>query len=108
MPRGDRTGPRGLGNMTGKGAGFCAGNQAAGTANSNSGKAAGGRGRGLGLCNGVNNMGLPGGRQSGSENDSKAQASPGTANNRNSEQAEALQKQLNELSSRLDAIDKQK
>ena len=30
MPRGDRTGPRGLGKMTGRGAGYCAGNNFAG------------------------------------------------------------------------------
>lgn len=54
MPRGDRTGPRGLGNMTGRGAGFCAGNQAAGAANSNPGRGGGGRG----WCNWFNNMGL--------------------------------------------------
>jgi len=30
MPRGDRTGPRGLGKLTGRGAGYCAGNNIAG------------------------------------------------------------------------------
>lgn len=33
MPRGDRTGPRRLGAMTGRGAGFCAGNQVSGGGN---------------------------------------------------------------------------
>ena len=41
MPRGDRTGPMGAGPMTGRAAGFCAGNTAPGYANFG-----GGRGRG--------------------------------------------------------------
>ncbi len=40
MPRGDRRGPMGMGPMTGRGAGFCAGNTQAGFA--------GGFGRGMG------------------------------------------------------------
>lgn len=53
MPRGDGTGPRGLGAMSGRGAGFCAGNSAPGYMNSMSGRGGGfgmgfGRGRGFG------------------------------------------------------------
>ncbi len=33
MPRGDRTGPMGMGPMTGRGAGFCAGNPVSGYMN---------------------------------------------------------------------------
>ncbi len=51
MPRGDRTGPAGMGPMTGRGAGFCAGYGTAGYMN-NAGTYGGGRGfggrRGLG------------------------------------------------------------
>ena len=45
MPRGDRTGPMGAGPMTGRAAGFCAGNTAPGYANFGGG---GGRGMGFG------------------------------------------------------------
>ena len=44
MPRGDRTGPSGMGPMTGRGAGYCAGFAVPGYANS-----WGGRGRGYGF-----------------------------------------------------------
>jgi hypothetical protein len=47
MPRGDRTGPQGLGPMTGRGAGYCAGYPLAGYANPVSGRGFG-YGRGLG------------------------------------------------------------
>ncbi len=50
MPRGDRTGPMGMGSMTGRGAGFCAGYGVPGTANSFVGRGAGvGYGRGGGM-----------------------------------------------------------
>ncbi len=46
MPRGDRTGPSGLGPMTGRGAGYCAGFRVPGYLNF-AGRSAGfGRGRG--------------------------------------------------------------
>lgn len=50
MPRGDRTGPAGAGPMSGRGAGFCAGNQTAGfqTAGRGFGR---GCGRGFGFRN---------------------------------------------------------
>ncbi len=38
MPRGDRTGPNGMGSMTGRGAGFCAGNNAPGFTNAGGGR----------------------------------------------------------------------
>ncbi len=46
MPRGDRTGPLGLGPMTGRGAGYCAGFNMAGYANPLPYWCIGGRGRG--------------------------------------------------------------
>lgn len=46
MPRGDRTGPEGLGPMTGRAAGYCAGYNAPGYMNPGW---AGGRGRGFGF-----------------------------------------------------------
>lgn len=48
MPRGDGTGPMGMGPMTGRGAGYCAGFAAPGLANPAAGWGAGfGRGRGF-------------------------------------------------------------
>ena len=47
MPRGDRTGPRGFGRLTGRRAGYCAGYDAPGYANpTDDGYGYGGRGRG--------------------------------------------------------------
>ena len=53
MPAGDRTGPQGMGPMTGRGAGFCAGNTAPGYAGNagfgrGCGRGHGGAGRGMG------------------------------------------------------------
>ena len=48
MPRGDRTGPSGMGPMTGRGAGFCTGNTAPGFMN-RIGFGLGRRGRGFGF-----------------------------------------------------------
>lgn len=49
MPRGDRSGPNGMGPMTGRGAGFCNGFNAPGYMNSGAGFGYGmGRGRGFG------------------------------------------------------------
>lgn len=48
MPRGDRTGPAGMGPMTGRGAGYCAGFQVPGFANPVGGRGHLGRGRGGG------------------------------------------------------------
>ncbi len=54
MPGGDRTGPRGLGSMTGRGLGYCAGYDTPGyTKGFGIGRAwGGGRGRGLGYGRG--------------------------------------------------------
>ncbi len=50
MPRGDRTGPLGMGPMTGWSRGFCSGNRAVGFGGSGFGRGFGafGRGRGMG------------------------------------------------------------
>ncbi len=49
MPRGDRTGPNGLGPLTGRRAGYCAGYNVPGFMNRPYGGFGAGRGRGLGL-----------------------------------------------------------
>ena len=64
MPRGDGTGPGGMGPMTGRGAGYCAGNTAPGYMNSYGGRYSGaGRGafggRGRGYRNQYYSTGLP-------------------------------------------------
>lgn len=57
MPSGDRTGPMGMGPMSGRGAGFCAGAGAPGYAN-----AVWGRGFGMGFGRGRGSWGRGGGR----------------------------------------------
>jgi len=52
MPGGDRTGPAGLGPMTGRAAGYCAGYQVPGFANPVGGRGYGGWGRGGGFGRG--------------------------------------------------------
>ncbi|MFO7830848.1 MAG: DUF5320 domain-containing protein [Desulfuromonadaceae bacterium] len=60
MPRGDKTGPNGLGSRTGRGAGYCSGNNepgcttagGRGTAGGLGGRRGGGRGLGRGLGQG--------------------------------------------------------
>ncbi len=53
MPRGDRTGPAGMGPMSGRGAGYCAGFAAPGFVNGAPGRGMGmGRGRGFGRGSG--------------------------------------------------------
>jgi hypothetical protein len=67
MPAGDRTGPLGMGPMTGRGAGYCAGFSAPGYAS-----AGGGRGWGLGRA-----MGRGGGRGRGWRHQYYATGQPG-------------------------------
>ena len=62
MPRGDRTGPSGMGSMTGRAAGYCAGNSVPGYAGPGAGQGFGrgfnrGFGRGVGF-----GLGFRGGR----------------------------------------------
>ncbi|MBN1863763.1 MAG: DUF5320 domain-containing protein [Victivallales bacterium] len=60
MPRGDGTGPSGMGPMTGRGAGFCAGYEVPGFMNSGCGRGFGGRGGGRGWRNMYHATGVPG------------------------------------------------
>ena len=53
MPKGDKTGPRGAGPMTGRASGYCAGYSVPGYMNPTAGYGRGwGRGRGRGWCRG--------------------------------------------------------
>lgn len=114
MPGGDRTGPMGAGPMTGRGAGYCAGNDAPGYATPGFGRGfwgrgfgrgggrGFGRGGGRGWRNGFWATGLPGwirfgwgmfgGETAASEEDAL----------RN--EADALQQHLDAIRQRLDAL----
>lgn len=60
MPAGDGTGPMGMGPMTGRRAGFCAGFGVPGYANAGAGFRGGGGGRGRGFRNRFWATGVPG------------------------------------------------
>jgi Family of unknown function (DUF5320) len=64
MPGRDRTGPSGMGAMTGRGAGLCAGNSSAGFSNQGYGRGGNGiRGGGRGWKSGFGLLGFGGGRR---------------------------------------------
>ena len=66
MPRGDRTGPMGLGPMTGGGAGYCAGFGTSGVRTPAGQAGFGGRGGGRGWRHWFHATGLPGWARAGS------------------------------------------
>lgn len=90
MPRGDGTGPRGVGTMTGRGAGKCIGSQNRGKVKNGSGNGAAGRG----ICNWFNASDLAG--KPAQETESRLLM----------EQADALRRQLDEIDSRLNSLQK--
>lgn len=90
MPRGDGTGPRAMGAMTGRRAGNCAGGQNRDKVNGGSGR----RGAGRGMCSWFNASDLAG------------RSAQETENNLLMEQADTLRKELDELDSRLDELKK--
>ena len=108
MPRGNGTGPMGRGPMTGRAAGFCAGNGRSGFENPASGRGCGfgyGRGMGGGFGRGFRNMffatGLPGwARFNGA-------APAGVPDEKRvlTRQADALREQLDRIQKRLDQLD---
>lgn len=66
MPRGDGTGPEGMGPMTGRGAGFCEGNDVPGFRSPRPGRGLGrgfGRGAGRAWRNRIRGSGFPGWRR---------------------------------------------
>lgn len=65
MPGGDRTGPMGMGPMTGRAAGYCAGYPVPGFMNPVGGRGFGGRGGGRGWRHGYYATGLPGWARAG-------------------------------------------
>jgi len=60
MPRGDRTGPEGEGEKTGRGAGFCSGSTVPGFENPDMNRGREGRGLGLGFARGGRGLGIRG------------------------------------------------
>lgn len=96
MPRGDRTGPTGMGSRSGRGAGYCAG---AGQPGVVSAFGRGFFGRGRGLCNWFGGFGL-GGWLSGNG------AGTGTRSGLDglTEETEMLRARLDELKKRFDKM----
>ena len=118
MPRGDGTGPMGMGAMTGRAAGFCAGFGTPGYANPAPGRGFGmgfGRGRGFGGRGGGGGRGyrhmfyatgLPGWLRSGGGGGRASYAAPTPTAERDYLKgvAESLQGQLDEIKKRLDDL----
>lgn len=120
MPRGDGTGPAGMGPMTGRAAGYCAGYSAPGYANTYRGRFAGagrtfggGFGRGRGYRNWYYATGLPGGVRYNMGYPAWGGAvnyplTPDLEPEQEKEilrsQSEALQKQLNDIKARIDEL----
>ena len=109
MPRGDRTGPMGMGPMTGRGSGYCNGFAAPGYANP--AQFAGGFGCGLGRGRGHRNMfratGMPGWARYGypvSAGPSEASFDEKTLL---TTQAEFLENQLQQVKKRLSGLNEE-
>jgi hypothetical protein len=102
MPRGDGTGPMGMGPMTGRGAGYCGGRDAAGFV-SRGGRA--GRGGGYGRRNMFHATGLTGWQRTAmsASAPSATTAAPTTEAERQllETQVRAIQSQLDEVKKRL-------
>lgn len=105
MPRGNGTGPNGLGSMTGRGAGYCAGFETAGFANPGPGpgRGLGQAGAGLGLRRGARGLGRGAGRGAGRGFD----VPPVETLPSSRVQKTALQNQLTALKAQTDRIEKQ-
>ncbi len=105
MPRGDGTGPRGFGPMTGRGMGYCAGYAMPGYANAGFDR---GRGRGFGRMNYM--TGLPGWARPAYTYGSAPYFPAGMADTDQKEvmqnQADFLEKQLKEVRERLEGLEK--
>jgi hypothetical protein len=116
MPGGDRTGPMGMGPMTGRGAGYCAGLGMPGYANPAPGRGfgmGGGRGRGFGAGRGFRHRyyatGLPGWMRFGGWPAPYAATSAATDEGGEKQwleaQARSLQGELEEIKKRLQELE---
>ena len=119
MPGGDRTGPAGLGPMTGRAAGFCAGYPVPGYANPIGGRGFLGRGRGFGgggwgRRNWYHATGLPGWVRAGYAGAAYegAPIAPGFSTQQELDslkgQAEYLEDSLNGINKRIQELESQK
>jgi len=115
MPRGDGTGPAGMGPMTGRAAGFCAGFNMPGYTNSGIGRGFGyGMGRGRGFRHWFYATGLPGWVRFGGFNHPYAyppsyqKPDPEIEKQTLQNQAEYLETELNEVKKRLAALEADK
>jgi hypothetical protein len=113
MPRGDQTGPRGMGPMTGRAAGFCSGAGMPGYANSAPGRGYGvgfGRGRGAGgggrgWRNGYYATGLPGWVRWGRNPSGNVGPAPEAEKQMLMAQTQVLQTELEGLRRRLEELE---
>jgi hypothetical protein len=120
MPRGDRTGPMGMGAMTGRGAGYCAGFGMPGYANPAPGRGFGmgfgrggafwgrGFGGGRGWRHGFYATGLPGWMRFGPSAAPYLKPDPEMEKQALKDQAEALQSELDFIKKRLGEIESEK
>ena len=112
MPGGDGTGPRGAGRMTGRGAGYCAGNQVPGYANPVPGRGRGagyglGRGRGWGRGRGFRHGWAGYGAGWGYPYEADPYyGNPGAPEFTPEQEAEALKSQAKALEGEIDSINK--
>ena len=108
MPGGDRTGPVGLGPMTGRGAGYCASFAVPGYVNPSFGP---GRGRGFwgrGGGRGWRNRCYPGLRQAGYYGPTMAAADPENELQVLQNQAEAMKANLEQINERIAQLETEK
>ncbi len=107
MPRGDRTGPEGMGPMTGRAAGFCAGSGMPGFMNSGLGRGLG-TGRGFGRSGGGRGCrnqfyatGLPGWMRFGANSGPRPEITPEQEKMALKSHAESLQIEVDAVRKRL-------
>ena len=108
MPGGDRTGPAGMGPMTGRTAGFCAGYPRSGYMNPVGGRGYGGRGRGggRGWRNRFYATGLPGWARAGQPAWDDVSYTPGMPTVRPEQELTGLKQQAEYFENTLDRINK--
>jgi uncharacterized protein DUF5320 len=119
MPGGDGTGPGGMGPMTGRAAGFCAGYPVAGCANAVGGRGYGGWGRGGGFGRGRGfgwgrgGYGLPAGTgyatpYAGYPSGFGTAPSPEQEKDALKQQAQYLQQSLESIGKRIEELEKER